>query len=109
MVYSVYIPQLRAFPSKLLVGCRGVGFVICPGCLLYNDSGGGNCLLYKKIKPLWHHRLENYLLSPPKSFSEVMLKLRSCNHKLPVERRRHCNIPRERRYCDLCDHNVIGD
>ena len=65
------------------------------------------CFLYKDIKQ--DHKFEDYLVNLPRCFYVPILKLRSCNHRLPVERGRYSNIPRERRYCDLCNENIIGD
>ena len=31
------------------------------------------------------------------------------NSKLPIERGRYNNVPREQRYCELCNFNIIGD
>ena len=31
------------------------------------------------------------------------------NSKLPCERGRYKNVPREQRYCELFNHNIIGD
>ena len=31
------------------------------------------------------------------------------NTKLPIERGRYNNVRREQRYCELCNHNIIGD
>ena len=57
------------------------------------------------------HKFDEYLVKIPKIFSVLTLKLRSCNHILPIERGKYSNIPRERRYCELCDENrpFVGD
>ncbi|XP_076449514.1 uncharacterized protein LOC143285948 [Babylonia areolata] len=41
-------------------------------------------------------------------YSIPMLKLRTSNHKLPIEKGRHMNIPQEARLCHLCDINRVG-
>ena len=67
------------------------------------------CNLYKNIKP--KHKFEQYILKLPKTFLKVsILKIRSCN-RLPTERGRYSNIPRERRYCELRneDRVDVGD
>ena len=51
------------------------------------------CFLYKDIKQ--DHKFEDYLVNLPRCFYVPILKLRSCNHRLPVERGRYSNIPRE--------------
>jgi hypothetical protein len=43
---------------------------------------------------------QNYLL---------LCKFRTTNHKLSIEKGRWSNIPRENRYCELCQKNQIGD
>ena len=39
----------------------------------------------------------------------LLCKFRTTNHKLPIEKGRWSNIPRENRYCELCQKNQIGD
>ena len=39
----------------------------------------------------------------------LLCKFRLGNSKLPIERGRYNNVPREQRYCELCNHNTIGD
>ena len=63
--------------------------------------------LYKDIKQ--HHKFENYLVNLPRCCYVPILKLRSCNHRLPMEGGWYSNIPKELWYCDLCDENIIGD
>ena len=41
--------------------------------------------------------------------SLLLCKFRTTNHKLPIVKRRWSNIPRENRYCELCQKNQIGD
>jgi hypothetical protein len=41
--------------------------------------------------------------------SLLLCKFRTTNHKLPIEKGRWSNIPRENRYCELCQKNQIGD
>ena len=72
-------------------------------------SNNSKCFLYKKMKA--DHKFEEYLVKIPKIFSVPILKLRSCNHKLSIEKGRYSNVPRERRHCELCDENrpFVGD
>ena len=65
------------------------------------------CFLYKNIKQ--DHIFKDYLVNLPRCFYVPIRKLRICNHKLPIGRGRYSNIPRERRYCDLCNENISGD
>ena len=39
----------------------------------------------------------------------VLCKFRLNNRKLTTERGRYSNIQRERRFCHLCNENMIGD
>ena len=39
----------------------------------------------------------------------LLCKFRLGNSKLPIGRGRYNNIPREKRYCELCNFNIIGD
>ena len=41
--------------------------------------------------------------------SLLICKLRTTNHKLPIVKGRWSNIPKENRYCELCQKNQIGD
>ena len=52
---------------------------------------------------------ENYLLRLPIQLRQPLLKFRLCNHKLPIQRKRFENIPRDERICTLCDMHEIGD
>ena len=56
-------------------------------------------------------KFEEHLVKIPKISFVPILKLRSCDHKLQIERGRYSNIPRERRPCELCDENrlFVGD
>ena len=40
---------------------------------------------------------------------KFLCKFRTLNHKLPVETGRYINIPRNQRYCTLCNSNQFGD
>lgn len=55
------------------------------------------------------HCFENYLSFLNLRSCIVLCKFRLGNHKLPVERGRYNNIPRERRFCHLCNENMIAD
>ena len=39
----------------------------------------------------------------------LLCKFRLGNRKVPIERGRYKNVPREQRYCELCNHNINGD
>ena len=53
--------------------------------------------------------IEKYLTILPENFRIIMTKFRCCNHFLPIECGRWTNIPRENRFCNLCETNSIGD
>ena len=53
--------------------------------------------------------LESYLVSLPWCYRVAFTKLRTSNHKLPIEKGRYRNLPREERKCNLCNLEKIGD
>lgn len=53
--------------------------------------------------------LENYLSALSRNIYLPLIKFRTTNHKLPVEKGRWENIPHKDRKCNLCDKNDIGD
>ena len=55
------------------------------------------------------HCFEKYLHILNKKDLYILCKFRTMNHKLPVEAGRWQNIPREERFCILCNENMIGD
>ncbi|MEW8548204.1 MAG: reverse transcriptase domain-containing protein, partial [Candidatus Thiodiazotropha sp.] len=71
---------------------------------LLNSSKGRNYQLFKD-----DICLENYLLVLPKNTYIPLIKFRTANHKLPIEKGRWNNIPHEDRKCSLCNTNDIGD
>ena len=72
---------------------------------LSTSQKGYNYRLYKT-----EFKSEEYLNADiPTQFKTLFCKFRTCNHKLPVERGRYQNIPRQDRYCTICDDLVIGD
>lgn len=52
---------------------------------------------------------ETYLTSLNRNLYISMIKFRTCNYRLPVEKSRWENIPMNERKCILCDKNDIGD
>jgi hypothetical protein len=65
------------------------------------------CYNYRIFKTTLN--FEKYLVDLPYKYRRSIIKLRTTNHKLPVERGRYVNVPRHTRYCDLCNANVLGD
>ena len=62
---------------------------------------------YRIFKP--NFGFEDYLLKLDCRLRKLLCKFRLGNSKLPIGRGRYYNVPREQRYCELCDHNIIGD
>ena len=52
---------------------------------------------------------ESYLDNLPSCYRIPLTKLRTSNHKLPIEKGRYINLPREERTCNLCNLSNIGD
>ena len=52
---------------------------------------------------------ENYLSTLPQSLKKAMVKFRTCNNNLPVNRSRYYDIPRYERLCQFCNSGDIGD
>ena len=52
---------------------------------------------------------ERYLLSLPECQAKQILKFRTLNHRLPIQKGRTQNIAREDRVCTKCDSNSLGD
>ena len=63
-------------------------------------------LFYKHFKNSLH--FENYLLLP-NYISRPLLKIRTTNHKLPIETGRWENVPKENRTCKLCNSPAVAD
>ena len=62
---------------------------------------------YNLFKPTYG--IEKYLDALPDCYRISLTKLRTANHKLPVEKGRYINVPREERTCCLCDSGKTGD
>ena len=67
-----------------------------PKCYLYNHFNN-ECAL----KP--------YLLKLSDFHRKNLVKLRTCNHRLPIEQGRFVNVERKNRICKLCDVRDLGD
>ncbi len=70
-------------------------------------QGSEKCLNYRIFKHTFS--CEDYLLMLPHNLRHALCRLRTVNHKLPIERGRYSNLPRYRRTCNLCDKNLLGD
>ena len=53
--------------------------------------------------------IESYLVNLPVCYRIAMVKIRTSNHKLPIEKGRYRNVAREERTCTLCNLDKIGD
>ena len=71
---------------------------------LQESNKGRNYSIYKE-----DIIMEYYLKNSFKSIYVPILRFRTANHKLPVEKGRWENIPYEDRKCQACDKNEIGD
>ena len=71
-----------------------------------NKSNTSKGKTYNCIKPEFNQ--ESYMFLP-KTISLPLLKFRTANHLLPVERGRWRNIPYLERYCSLCQNQCVGD
>ena len=63
--------------------------------------------LYKHIKIIFEPEL--YLTKLPESLRICISKLRTLNHRLPIQRGRYDGTVREERLCRLCDEQAVGD
>ena len=76
---------------------------------LHTINESPKCLNYRIFKTSLN--FERYLFDLPYKYRKCMLKLRTSNHKLPIEIGRYDNVhvPRHERYCDMCNINALGD
>ena len=70
-------------------------------------NANSKCILYRAFKTKLE--FEKYLVQVDGNYRKMLIKFRLCNHKLAVEKGRYSNIERFRRYCDLCNENILGD
>ena len=52
---------------------------------------------------------EKYLDALPVTYQINLTKFRTSNHKLPIEKGRYSNLPRNERHCTLCNSDQVGD
>ena len=62
---------------------------------------------YKHVKTFFE--TEFYLSKLPESLRVYISKLRTLNHRLPIQRGRYDGTRREERLCRLCNDQVVGD
>ena len=70
-------------------------------------NNSSKCLNYRIYKQ--DFCFEPYLSKLPMNLALILFKFRSMNHKLPIEKGRFDDIPRELRTCNLCTSNSLGD
>ena len=73
------------------------------------NSSAKCSVLYKHIKPIFER--EHYLSHLPYNLRLAISRIRTCNHKLPIEAGRYGlnHAAREDRICTKCDSGLIGD
>ena len=71
------------------------------------DSQSHKALVYFNFKQ--NFELEKYFVTLPRKLYLLMFKLRTANHKLPIEIGRWEGNERNERICSLCDTRDIGD
>ena len=64
-------------------------------------------MMYKTFK--YSHGKEKYTEILPEHFKKALLQFRIGSHKLPVNNRKHFNVPRADRHCTHCDQSLMGD
>ena len=66
-------------------------------------------VLYKHVKVIFER--EYYITSLPYNLRLALSRIRTCNHRLPIEDGRHSRnpVPREQRICTKCDSGLLGD
>ena len=100
----LYQSTFVKFPANILKPILQSNFMKQWKCTVYNSR---KCDLYRIYKE--DFAFENYLYSTSRKVRRTLCKFRTCNHKLPIERQRYTNIPRDMRRCDQCDSQSIGD
>lgn len=73
-----------------------------------NPTGGGRLGLFSRIKKEFN--LETYLSEiKNNSHRKLFSQMRISAHKLRIEAGRHCNTPRNERFCLFCDDEAVED
>ena len=63
--------------------------------------------LYKHVKSVFER--EHYLTKLPFNLRLALSRIRTSNHKLPIEVGRYECVPREERICPKCESGQVGD
>ena len=74
----------------------------------YTEIAGKDiCVNYRMYKSSF--KFEDYIcLLPPKS-RRTLMRFRTTNNSLPVQKERFFNVPRSERVCTFCDREEVGD
>ena len=74
-----------------------------------NEPNSKCSILYKHIKTVFES--EYYLTNLPHNLRVSLSKIRTCNHRLPIETGRYTRrkVPRENRICTKCNSGQVGD
>ena len=70
-------------------------------------NNSSKAVLYRELQTVFE--IEQYIIKYPWNTVRYILKFRTSNHKLAVEKGRYNNIERNQRYCDICKQNLLGD
>ena len=68
------------------------------------DASDSNNMMYK-----YSHGKEKYTEILSEHLKKALIQFRMGTYKLPVNNRKHFNIPRADRHCTTCDKSVMGD
>ena len=74
-----------------------------------NEPNSKSSVFYRHIKTVFES--EHYLTKMPHNLRVSLSKIRTCNHKLPIETGRYSRrkVPRESRICTKCNNGQVGD
>ena len=75
----------------------------------WNEEINNSELYYNYRMFKEHFKFEKYLSILPFDLAHSLLKFRTLNHKLPIQRGRILGIERNKRNCVKCDKEEIGD
>ena len=70
-------------------------------------GNSSKCMFYASFKEKFE--MEPYLLHNGKEIYRHIIRFRTCNHNLPIEKGRYLNIERSNRRCEHCLGNMLGD
>lgn len=71
------------------------------------DESGNKLRTYRIFKK--DFKLENYTMMKSRTLKKSLAQFRCANHRLEIELGRRLDIPRDKRYCLICDQAEVGD